>query len=147
MHQPAASALPTIGWVEAVHILPERFNIEAKTDTGADHSSIDVVEWKSYLHNDQEWIRFKVLNNNGDLQVFERELSRYAMIKRKRAEPVKRPVIEMWLCIGKQKFLAPVNLSKRKDFKYRMLIGRSLLSGNYLVDSAAKRTLSPECAL
>ena len=147
LSQASANSLTTIGWIEPVRIMPEGFNLEAKIDTGADNSSVDVREWESYFHNDEEWIRFKVPNNAGDFQTFERPLERYALIKRKKAESVRRPVVKMWLCIGSQRIQTSVNLSKRKDFKYRMLIGRSFLKGRYLVDSAAKRTQSSKCDL
>ena len=134
-----------IGWIEVVRIIPEKFELSSKIDTGADNSSLDVTEWHSFTHEDKEWLRFTVISNDGDTQIFERPLERYAYIKRKRTEPVKRPVVKMQLCIGDNVYLAPVNLAKRKGFKYRMLIGRSFLKGNFLVDSALTETASPKC--
>jgi len=139
------NTLVTIGWIETVRILPEGFELKAKIDTGADNSSLGVVDWQSFTRNGQEWIRFEVLNNEGKTQSFERPLDSYALIKRKTLGSLKRPVVKMWLCIGNKKLLVPVNLANRKKFKYQVLIGRSFLKEHFLVDSAQKLTRQAEC--
>lgn len=141
----ATDSLVTIGWIEAVRIMPEGFDLQAKIDTGADNSSLGVLDWQSFTRNSKEWIRFKVRNNDGQIKSFERPLERHAFIKRKQSEPLKRPVVNMQLCLGKKKILTEVNLAKRKNFKFRMLIGRSLLKNHFLVNPALKLTQSPEC--
>jgi hypothetical protein len=140
-----AEPLTTIGWVEMVKIEPERFEILAKIDTGADNSSLDVTNWETYMRNGSSWIRFDVMSNEGRRQQFERPLERYVRIKRKQTDSIRRPVVKMWLCIGNEKYLASVSLSTRDNFKYRMLIGRSFLKNRFLVDSAKRETLSPKC--
>jgi len=141
----ASDSLVTIGWIESVRILPEGLDLEAKIDTGADNSSIGVMNWQGFIRNDKEWIRFKVRSNTGQSQLFERPLKRYTLIKRKSTQSLKRPVVNMWLCIGRDKILAQVNLAQRKNFKYQMLIGRSLLRGHFLINPAIKLTLDPDC--
>jgi len=138
--------LATIGWIEPVRILPEAFDVQAKIDSGADNSSLDVLSIQSFMRDNKEWIRFEIRNNSDNTHILERPLKRYTLIKRKGTEPLKRPVVEMWLCIDKDKFLVPVNLAKRGNFKYRMLIGRSLLKGRFLVNPALKMTSSPDCS-
>lgn len=141
----ADTHLTTIGWIESVRIIPEGFYVQAKIDTGADNSSIDVLDWQSFNRNGAEWVRFNIRNNDDVIQAFERPLLRIARIKRKQSEALSRPVVQMWLCIGDKKFPAQVNLAKRGNFEYRMLIGRSYLKGRFLVDSASRLTLSPQC--
>ncbi|MCW9047831.1 MAG: ATP-dependent zinc protease [Gammaproteobacteria bacterium] len=141
----ANDSLVTIGWIEPIRIMPEGFDLQAKIDTGADNSSLGVVDWESFMRNSTEWIRFKVRSNNGQLKSFERPLERHVLIKRKQSQPLKRPVVNLWLCLGKNRILTEVNLSKRKNFKFRMLIGRSLLKNRFLVNSALKFTQPPEC--
>jgi len=140
-----ADTLATIGWIESVKILPENFKLDAKIDTGADNSSLDVINWMTFTHNRNEWVRFTTKNNNGDEITFERPLEGYSLIKQKITGVLKRPVVVMRLCIGKKSILAQINLAKRKNFKYRMLIGRSFLKGHFLVDSASRYTVQPEC--
>ena len=141
----ASEQLTTIGWIETVRILPEGFDLQAKIDTGADNSSVDIMDWKIIERDSKEWVRFKVRNNKNKTHIFERPLQRYAKIKRKQSEALKRPVVEMGICIGKDKMQVPVNLAKRENFEFRMLIGRSVLKGRFLVDSSTTHTKSPEC--
>ena len=140
-----SSSLTKIGWIETVKLLPEDFTVQAKIDTGADNSSLDVKKWESFQHEGKEWVRFIILNNQNDQLTLERPLERFTRIKRKQGEPLKRPVVDLLLCIGQQQFHAPVNLSKRDNFKYRMLIGRSFLKQRFLVDSGITQSLTPEC--
>lgn len=137
--------LSVIGWIESVRIFPEDFYVQAKIDTGADNSSLDVIDWKYFDRKGTEWVRFSIRNNDDQKQDFERPLLRNTRIKRKQSGALIRPVVQMWLCIGDRKFLAQVNLAKRENFKYRMLIGRSYLKGRFLVDSAKRLTISPKC--
>jgi len=141
----ASEKLMTIGWIESVRILPEGVNFKAKIDTGADNSSIGVTKWLSFTRNGKEWVQFSVKSDEGRTKSFERPLERYALIKRKSTGTLKRPVVKMWFCIGNNKILSQVNLAKRSNFKYRILIGRSLLKNNFLVNSATKLTLDPDC--
>jgi len=134
-----------MGWIEPVPIQPEGFELIAKIDTGADNSSLDVTTWTAYTKDGSPWIRFEVRNNGEKTQKFELSLEKYTLIKRKQAEPISRPVIKMSLCIDNREYLASVNLAKREDFKYRMLIGRSFLKGRFLVDSDKRKTSLPKC--
>lgn len=140
-----ATELTVIGWIERVVIFPEDFSLEAKIDTGADNSSIDSADWVAFRKGGEEWIRFSVTNNQYKKEKFEKPLLRYTEIKRKKAEPVKRPVVNMDLCIGGKMINAPVNLADRNNFEYRMLIGRSALEGRFLVDSSQAHTSHPSC--
>ncbi len=139
-------AMQPIGWIENIRFQEHDFAVTAKIDTGADHSSLDSTDWRSFQKDNFEWIRFTLRNNQGESQVFEKPLERYAEIKRKKAEPVKRPVIEMDLCLAGKNITVPVNLADRGNFHYRMLIGRSALAGQYLVDSSATYTTDPVCS-
>jgi len=147
--QPAvmAESLTTIGWIERVRLLPEGFELQAKIDTGADNSSLDVLHWEAFQRGGKEWVRFELYNNGGWARLFERPLKRHVRIKGKEARLPKRPLVELWICVGDEKYLAPVNLAERGRFKYRMLVGRSFLKGRFLVDSGSKLTLSPQCLL
>ena len=135
----------TIGWIETVRLLPEGFELQAKIDTGADNSSLGIVNWKEIKRDGDEWIVFEVRNNKGNTQTFERPLENYTYIKRRQVESIERPVVKMWVCLGTKRVFVPVNLAKRKDYKYRMLIGRSFLIDHFLVNSSVKLTQQPDC--
>ena len=38
-----------------------------------------------------------------------------------------------------------VNLINRKNYQYRMLIGRKFMEGTVIIDPSAKYTVEPEC--
>jgi hypothetical protein len=141
----SATEMSTIGWVEQVAILPYRFELQAKIDTGADNSSIDTVDWQSFYKDGEEWIRFSIRSNDNRKVDIEKPLLRYTRVKRKRAGPVTRPVVQMDFCIGNINIEAPVNLADRANYKYRMLIGRSALKDRFLVDSSRKNTVQVGC--
>ncbi len=140
-----ASNTPVIGWIEAIKIMPEGFKLDAKIDTGADNSSIDAYEIEYYTRAGQDRVKFKVHSNTGTSFKLDKPIKRIAQIKRKQGGTIERPVIMLEICLGKQQYSAPVNLSKREHFKYRMLIGRSFLQNRYLVDSGKTKTHTPEC--
>ncbi len=141
----AANDTPIIGWIEQVRIMPEGFKLDAKIDTGADHSSLDAYQIKYYTRAGQQWVKFKVYNNHGKSFELDKMIHRITEIKHKQGGTIERPVIMLDICLGKRQYSAPVNLAKREHFKYRMLIGRSFLENRYLVDAGRIKSVSSEC--
>lgn len=137
--------LVTIGWLEKVSLQPSGFVMRAKIDTGADNSSVDAADWSRFQRDGKDWIRFTVRNNDGDSQSLEAPLVRFAQIKRKGADPLTRPVVNLTICLAHHQYTVPINLADRGSFQYRMLIGRSALSEKFLVDSGAKWSTPPNC--
>lgn len=135
----------TIGWIEHVRIQPENLVLKAKIDTGADNSSVHADNIEVYEKDGKKRVRFTIENKQGESARFDLPLVRIANIKRKGAEPLKRPVVHMSLCIGDTLKNASVNLANRGNFKYRMLIGRSYLKDTFLVNSANQYTAEPAC--
>lgn len=140
-----ADSLQTIGWIEQVQIPSNDITFTAKIDTGADNSSLNASDVEIYEHNGNKRVRFAVENKEGVSSKFDLPLIRIANIKRKRAEPIQRPVVSIALCVGNTLKTTLVNLANRKNFKYRMLIGRSFLKDNYLVNSGKQFTSKPAC--
>ena len=137
-----------IGWIEKVKILPEDISVSAKIDTGADHSSLNVINPTEFMKGEEKWIRFSIPVKKDKTVTVERPIVRIARIKRKKAPGLKRPVILFNLCIGTlYKKNVPVNLADRTGFKYHMLIGRSFLKGAAIVDSSLTLTQSPSCTV
>lgn len=136
-----------IGWLEEVRLERVGLALLAKIDTGADNSSINADILETYQRGKAEWVRFRVTNKQQQSVELERKVVRHAFIKRKRAEPIKRPVVMLGVCLGEVYREVEVNLAERKAFNYHMLIGRSFLQGVFLVDSELKRMTSPGCKL
>jgi len=140
-----AETIQVIGWIEHVQIQARNIILKAKIDTGADNSSIHADNIQVYDKNGTQWVRFTVRNRENQSADFELPLISYAKIKRKRAEPLLRPVVNMGLCIGNTVKMVDINLANREHFKYRILIGRSYLKEQYLVDSSKQHTIEPDC--
>ncbi len=137
---------PIIGWIENVRIDPEGFVIDAKIDTGADHSSLNVSELSEFRRGTKRWVRFAVLTTDGITMYLEKPVLRYAKIKQKENKSQRRPVVQIDLCVGNiYKRAVPVNLANRHNFKFNMLIGRSFLKNTALVDSSLRNTIEPHC--
>lgn len=136
----------TIGWIEKIKIKEGALQLIAKIDTGATTSSINAKILKEYSKKNSNWIQFLIVNKEGNRLILDREIVRVAKIKRKRALPLERPVVILGVCVGNVYKEEEVNLSKRKNFNYQVLIGRNFLAGDFLVDSEHTYTKQPVCS-
>lgn len=134
-----------VGWIEHVRIQPVGITLKAKIDTGADNSSVHAENIELYEKDGTRFVKFVVANKQGESKQLDLPLVRMANIKRKGAEPLKRPVVSLNLCLGSKIRTVNVNLANRENFKYRMLIGRSYLKDLYLVSSSKQYTVEPAC--
>ena len=141
----SVNAKPVIGWVEPVTIDEAFIKVMAKIDTGADVTSIDARIIKTYREDDDDWVHFEISNKTGQAVELKKKVDRYLPIKRKLMEPEMRPVIHLGVCVGNIYRNIEVNLAQRKNFEYRMLIGRNFLDTTYVVDSELKKTTTPSC--
>ena len=77
----------------------------------------------------------------------ERPVVRTVRIKRHAGRSLERPVVLLSICVGSVHKEVEVNLVDRSRFQYPLLLGRSFLEGDLLVDSARRYTLAPACAV
>lgn len=133
------------GWVEYVVLYPGGLRLRAKLDTGARTSSLGATDIDMFTHEGREWVRFRVTNAQGESVVIERPVLREAIIKRHFGRRQRRPVITLTLCIGDILEEAEVNLVDRSGFLYQMLVGRSMLKGDFLVDPGRTFRQKPRC--
>lgn len=134
-----------IGEIENVAIGKTQTLFVAKIDTGAENSSLHVREMKMYSERGQAWVKFRIKNKYGKNYSFKKKVKRMATIKRKLAPDQLRPVVELDLCIGRVHKKVEVNLVDRSNFKYPFLVGKSFLSGVFLVDVEKSFSLEPQC--
>lgn len=120
-----------IGWLENITLINQgqQLTIAAKIDSGADYSSLHAVEIQTFQKANQDWIKFKTIN---DFEV-EAPLYRYTQIKTKKVGFQDRPVVKLEVCIGDVRRIIEVNLVDREHFSRPMLVGREALSG-FLID-------------
>ena len=134
-----------VGWIEQVEIGSMGLTIEAKIDTGADNSSINAKNPTLYQKDGRQWVRFSVQSENEHEIVIDKPVIKKTKIKTKNGGSQERVVIELDICLGAIKKRARVNLVDRSHFKYQVLVGRSFLSPDFLVDSNKIFSLKPQC--
>ena len=143
----AAKDKPIIGWIEPVLINPGNIVIQAKIDTGADNSSLHASDLEEFYRDGQNWVKFNLKDHVGKRHVVEQPIFRYTKIKRRGVESQKRAVILLQTCLGQQLKKVEVNLTDRKNYEYKMLIGRSFLKDSFLIDVDEKNTTQPSCKI
>lgn len=134
-----------VGWVEPVRIEPDGILLKAKMDTGARTSALYAHGIQRYEHNGAPWVRFDVLEPGGKADHFDRPVVREVKIRRRGGGLIKRPVVELGLCIGSHYEKAQVDLADRSGFTYPLLVGRLFLQRGFLVDPQHTLLTRPHC--
>jgi hypothetical protein len=133
------SKIKTIGQVEYVDILPQGIRQKGRIDTGAETTSIGVLDIVPFERDGNSWVKFKIQHRDtGKIVEFSKHVERTAVIKRHGAENVERPVVKMTLAIGLVEQAIEVSLADRSKFEYPVLIGRNFLDGKVAVDVSSK---------
>jgi hypothetical protein len=133
------SKIKTIGQVEYVDILPQGIRQKGRIDTGAETTSIGVLDIVPFERDGNSWVKFKIQHRDtGKIVEFSKFVERTAVIKRHGAENVERPVVKMTLAIGLVEQAVEVSLADRSKFEYPVLIGRNFLDGKIAVDVSSK---------
>jgi hypothetical protein len=141
----SANGKQVVGWVEKVRIYPGDIVIRAKLDTGARNSSLQASHITEFTRNGEEWVRFEVTGRDGKTAAVESKVHRVAKIKRQDTNPERRLAIILGICLGGFYKEVEVNLVDRSDFIYHMLIGRSFMRGELIVDPSLTYTTNPIC--
>lgn len=130
-----------IGAIEPFYILPMKSAFIARIDTGATTSSIDVQNLRRFERDGERWVAFDIVNSTSNESYhFEKPIIKKVKIKRIEQEE-HRVKVMLDIKIGGQKIKTEFTLAERHDFEYQGLIGRSLLSGRFIVDTSLSHTL------
>ncbi len=133
--------LGIIGGIEPIYILPIAGPFQARIDTGAQTSSLDATDIELFERDGEKWISFTLTNNEtGEKHIFEKELLKKVAIKRT-DDLEKRYVVNMTVKFGGEILTVPFTLINRDKFDYQILVGRNILTGLAVVDTAIKNTL------
>ena len=138
----AQPTLPiTIGWRERL-ALPslgiER--ITAKIDTGARTSSLHAFSVEEYHDGGAPWVRFGVhpYRRRTDYEVWcEALVVDERAVKSSTGEETHRYFIVSTVLLGGAEWDMEISLADREGMGYRMLLGRSALQGQCLIDPSA----------
>jgi len=134
-----------VGWLEKARISPGNLVLQAKMDSGADNSSLNVPDFVEFERDGAKWVRFELANNLGQTAMIERKVVRIAKIKRHKGQRQQRPVVRLGICVGNYYKEVEVNLADRRRFKYPLLVGRSFMGDDLIIDPSAQFTLEPAC--
>lgn len=137
-----------IGWLEKVYLPEYGFALKAKIDTGAKNSSIHGVDVE-YPETEGKpvgsRIRFKSIDHKGRYRTIETDVLRQVRVKKPSSETEARPEIEMEICLAGIRKRIRVNLTDRGEMNYRMILGRTALEGDFVVDVSQKYTVESTC--
>lgn len=136
----------TFGWIEKAHIYPSDMELYAKLDTGADHCSLSAENIEAFERRGQTWVRFDIRSKEGVKRTLEMQAQRIARIKRVSGKAQKRYVVKLGICLGQKYLLVDMNLANRSNFSYPLLIGRSFLSAQAIVDPSQTFITEPKCS-
>ncbi|MBX2840016.1 MAG: ATP-dependent zinc protease [Gammaproteobacteria bacterium] len=133
-------AKQTLGWREWVSMpdldVPA---IKAKIDTGARTSAIHAFDLEPFLRGEEKWIRFKVLpiqNAEDVVRQCEARIVDNRQITDSGGHQQHRVVVETTLILGGITKKIELTLTERSSMMFRLLIGRTALQPEYLVDPA-----------
>ena len=109
-------------------------NLRAKVDTGAKTSSLHCSMIKQI---DDERVMFVLLDENH--KKFKQnthilKISRIANVKSSNGSVQKRIFVKTNIVLGKKSYLSEFSLNDRGNMKFPVLLGRSILKENFLVD-------------
>lgn len=136
-----------IGWLEQAYLPECDLVVKAKIDTGAKNSSIHPMdaEYVGKTKGESSRIRFKTMDINGIPRVIEADVLRQVKIKRAGSLPESRPEIELEISLGGIRKRIRVNLTDRAGMNYRMILGRTALEGDFVVDVSKKYAVGSKC--
>jgi hypothetical protein len=137
-----------IGWLEEVYFPEYDFVSKAKIDTGAKNSSMHALDME-YIEQqgkpEHSRIRFKTTDLNGRSQIMEADVLRQVRIKKAGSLAETRPEIELEIILGGVRKRIRINLTDRAGMNYRMILGRTGLKGDFVVDVSKKFATESSC--
>ena len=112
--------------------------IKAKVDSGARTSCLHAFRVELFQREGRDWISFDIhplQRNNEKVISCEAPLLDKRTVRDSGGHEEIRYVIETTIRIGDQTHTAEVTLTDRDTMKFRVLLGRTLFRGKYLVDA------------
>ncbi|WP_026816908.1 ATP-dependent zinc protease family protein [Arenimonas composti] len=132
------SQLVRLGWREWL-ALPDLGipGLRVKVDTGARSSALHVLDEAFFRRDGREFVRFSVEPRAGATPLLaEAEVLDRRVVTDSGGHRTERTFIRTRLQLAGQAFVAEVNLARRRNMLFPMLLGRTALAGRFVVDPA-----------
>ncbi len=131
-----------IGWREWVEFPEWGIRMRAKADTGAKSSAIDCAEITE-LSNEQVRFTVRLDRKEKRLITLEAPIAKRTHVKSSIGQGHDRIFIETVMKLAEVEKKILVSLVCRKNMIHRLLLGRTTLSEDFLVDSAVDHWMTP----
>lgn len=137
-----------VGWREWVS-LPDLgiAHIKAKVDTGARTSALHAFDVAAQQHDGKDFVHFKIhpLQRNNDMVVECRaEIIEQREVTDSGGHKELRFVINTSIVLGSRTFISEMTLTNRDTMIFRMLLGRTTLKPDFIVDPARSYLTAPD---
>ena len=125
----------TLGWREWVELPDLAIGpIKAKVDTGARTSALHAVNVDLFERDEQIWVSFVFENEDGSLgDRNETPVLEFRDVTNSGGQSESRPVIQTPVKLGTVYKMVELTLTQRDNMVYRMLLGRTTLSSDFIV--------------
>ena len=108
--------------------------IKAKVDTGASTSALHAVELDVFDRDGSTWVSFAYQHEDGSVGALnEAPVLEFREVTNSGGQSESRPVIQTPLKLGTVYKLVELTLTQRDNMAYRMLLGRTTLSSDFVV--------------
>lgn len=132
----------TAGWRETISISDWNIHgMAAKMDSGARSSCIDAREMDIIEGDEHGHVRFVIPGPDGDVQREEPILD-WRLVRDSGGHSALRPVIRVRMALGDHAWEDEVTLHDRSEMRHRVLIGRRILAGRFVIDPAQSFVLT-----
>lgn len=137
-----------IGWREWL-ALPELQipAIKVKVDTGARTSALHTHEYHMIQRDGREFVQFQLHPLRPSTEVLltcEAEVIDYREVRDSGGHKERRPFIRTLAKIDRYCWPIEMSLTNREGMNFRMLLGRTAVSGQFLVDASASYLLGTD---
>ncbi len=132
----------TIGRIEWVTLPSYNLRLEARVDTGARKCSLHSVNEREVRVGGENFVEFTTLDNGGKEIRLKSRVFRKIRIRSTSGESTNRYVIREKVTLGKLTREVYINLNDRSALKYKFLVGRNFLRGNFIVDVSHSHMLA-----
>ncbi|MFY2509094.1 ATP-dependent zinc protease [Vibrio pectenicida] len=139
---PSPSKALTLGEIEKVTIDSVEQKFDARIDTGSETSSLNAVDIEEFERNGKNWIRFHLSDGTAsqdESNWIEAPILRFVKIRQStNCQLERRPVVELWVRLGKIHEKTQFTLADRSQMIHPVLLGRDFIRDIAVVDVSKK---------